>query len=86
MTSLDWQAHVYGNATSEVQAACDGRQLPLHVFPWRPEMGRARLRRKAIYLVRPAGYEALADPDVRATTLTSYFSARKLTPHPALSP
>ena len=36
LTSLDWQVHVYGDAAPEIQAVCDGRKLPLHVFPWRP--------------------------------------------------
>ena len=60
LTSLDWQVHVYGSATPEIQAVCKERTLPLHVFPWRPEMGRAGLRRNAVYLVRPDGYVALA--------------------------
>ena len=53
---------MYGDATREIQAVCEERTLPLHVFPWRPEMGRAGLRRNAVYLVRPDGYVALADP------------------------
>ena len=79
LTSLDWQVHVYGDAAPEIQAVCDGRKLPLHVFPWRPEMGRAGLRRNAVYLVRPDGYVALADPKGSATAVTSYLDARKLT-------
>ena len=63
LTSLDWQVHVYGDATREIQTACEERELPLHVFPWRPEMGRAGLRRNAVYLVRPDGYVALADAE-----------------------
>jgi 2-polyprenyl-6-methoxyphenol hydroxylase-like FAD-dependent oxidoreductase len=78
LTSLDWQAHVYGDATLEMQAACEDRQLPLHVFPWRPEMSRAGLRRNAVYLVRPDGYVALADAGGSATAVTSYLDARKL--------
>ncbi len=62
------------------QAMCEARMLPLHVFPWRPAMGRAGLRRDAVYLVRPDGYVALADPEGRATAVTSYLDARKLTP------
>ena len=58
----------------------DGRKLPLHVFLWRPEMGRAGLRRNAVYLVRPDGYVALADPVGSAAAVTSYLDARKLTP------
>jgi hypothetical protein len=80
LTSLAWQAHVYGNAAPEIQAVCDGRRLALHVFAWRPEMGRAGLQRDAVYLVRPDGYVALADPEGSATAITSYFDARKLTP------
>ena len=78
LRSLDWQIHVYGDATPEIQAACDARQLSLRVFPWRPEMGRAGLRRHAVYLLRPDGYVALADPHGRAATVTSYLDARGL--------
>src|SRR5208282_378551 len=53
LTSLAWQVHVYGDAAPEIQALCDARKLPLHSFPWRPEMHRAGLRRNAAYLVRP---------------------------------
>jgi len=80
LKSLDWQAHVYGEATPEMQAACDGRKLPLHVFPWRSGMSRTGLRRNAVYLVRPDGYVALVDPAGSATAVTSYLDARKLTP------
>ena len=36
------------------------------------------LRRNAVYLVRPDGYVALADPEGRAAALTSYLDARQL--------
>ena len=80
LTSLDWQVHVYGDAAPEIQAVCEERKLPLHVFPWRPEMGRAGLRRNAVYLVRPDGYVALADAEGRAAAIISYLDARKLGP------
>jgi hypothetical protein len=70
---------VYGDAPAEVEAVCRERRLPLHVFPWRQEMSRAGLRRNAVYLVRPDGYVALPDPEGRATAISSYLSARKLT-------
>jgi hypothetical protein len=78
LASLDWQVHVYGDAAPEMQAVCDGRKLPLHVFPWRPEMGRTGLRHDAVYLVRPDGYVALADPEGSAAVVTSYLDARKV--------
>jgi len=78
LASVDWQVHVYGDATPEVLAVCDERKLPLRVFPWRPEVSRTGLRRNAIYLVRPDGYVALADPAGSATAITSNLDAREL--------
>jgi hypothetical protein len=78
LTSLEWQVHVYGDATPEIQTVCHGRKLPLHVFPWRPEIGRSGLRRNAAYLVRPDGYVALANPEGSATAVASYLDSRKL--------
>jgi 2-polyprenyl-6-methoxyphenol hydroxylase-like FAD-dependent oxidoreductase len=78
LTSVDWQVHVYGAAAPELQTACDARQLSLHVFPWRREMGKNGLGRDAAYLVRPDGYVALADPQGSATAITSYLDARHL--------
>ena len=85
LTSLDWQVHVYGDAPMKVQAACDERKLPLHAFAWGPEMSRAGLRRDALYLVRPDGYVALADPAGTATALISYLDARRISPRSAPS-
>jgi 2-polyprenyl-6-methoxyphenol hydroxylase-like FAD-dependent oxidoreductase len=79
LTSLDWQVHVYGDAAPEIQAMCEGRKLPLHVFPWRPEKGGTGLRRNAAYLVRPDGYVALANAEGSAAAVTSYLDARNLT-------
>jgi 2-polyprenyl-6-methoxyphenol hydroxylase-like FAD-dependent oxidoreductase len=80
LTSLDWQVHVYGAAAPEIAALCNERSLPLHIFPWRTEMGQAGLQRDAVYLVRPDGYVALADPKGSAAAIRSYLDARKLTP------
>jgi 2-polyprenyl-6-methoxyphenol hydroxylase-like FAD-dependent oxidoreductase len=80
LTSLDWQVHVYGEAQPDVHALCDARKLPIHVFPWQPEMSRAGLQRNAIYLVRPDGYVALADAEARAQAVTSYLDAREFVP------
>ena len=79
LASLDWQVHVYGDAAPEIRTVCDRRKLPLHVFPWRTELGRTGLRRNAVYLVRPDGYVALADTEGSAKAVTSYLDARKLT-------
>ena len=60
LDALAWQVHVYGDATPEIEAVCETRRLSLRVFHWRRAMGRAGLRRNAVYLVRPDGYVALA--------------------------
>jgi 2-polyprenyl-6-methoxyphenol hydroxylase-like FAD-dependent oxidoreductase len=84
LTSLDWQVHLYGDASGaaarEIQTVCDGRKLPLHVFRWRAEMDRAALQREAVYLVRPDGYVAMAvaDPGGGATAIATYLDARRI--------
>jgi hypothetical protein len=79
LTSLDWQVHVYGRAAPDIEALCDARKLPLHVFPWDRQAARTGLQRDAVYLVRPDGYVALADSRLSAAAVASYLDARKLT-------
>jgi hypothetical protein len=76
LTSLDWQVHVYGEAGSGIADLCRGRGLALHLFPWRPTMERAGLKRDAVYLVRPDGYIGFADPEANAARLEGYLDSR----------
>jgi 2-polyprenyl-6-methoxyphenol hydroxylase-like FAD-dependent oxidoreductase len=82
LTSLGWQVHVYGRAAPEIHAVCAERTLPLHLFPWRQGVDRAGLKRDAVYLVRPDGYVALAEPKGSATAITSYLDARAISLSP----
>ena len=75
LASLGWQVHVYGEPQSGLAEACGELQVPLHVFSWQERMRRAGLLRDALYLVRPDGYVALADPHAEATRLGAYFGA-----------
>jgi 2-polyprenyl-6-methoxyphenol hydroxylase-like FAD-dependent oxidoreductase len=84
LTAMDWQVHVYGDAASDVRRACEARNLPLHLFPWRHEMIVAGLRRNAIYLIRPDGYVAMANPEAIAASIKSYLDAHKLAPAPQM--
>lgn len=78
LASLDWQLHIYGQASSGIQQLCSRRNLALHVFPWRPEMGRAGLQRDALYLIRPDGYVAFAHSRSEGRALDSYLDTRKV--------
>ncbi len=74
LTSLKWQAHLYGEARPGVAEACAELRLPLHRFAWQPGMGRAGLESGALYLIRPDGYVALADPQADPERLRRYFA------------
>ena len=76
LTSLKWQVHVYGQVQRGVSEACAELRLPLHVFAWQPGMQRAGLKNAALYLVRPDGYVALADPSADPERLRQYFDER----------
>jgi 2-polyprenyl-6-methoxyphenol hydroxylase-like FAD-dependent oxidoreductase len=80
LTSLDWQVHVYGEAPPGIQAVCDEREIPLHVFPWHSEIGETGLQRNAVYLLRPDGHVALANAEGSAKAVVNYLDARKLAP------
>jgi 2-polyprenyl-6-methoxyphenol hydroxylase-like FAD-dependent oxidoreductase len=78
LTSLAWQVHVYGAASSRLIQFCREQGLPLHAFPWSAEADSAGLARDALYLVRPDGYVALADPTGDAARLAAYLKERRL--------
>jgi aromatic ring hydroxylase-like protein len=73
LEALNWQVHVYGGLQSELESTCRARGLAVHVFPWTSAMRRGGLQRDAVYLVRPDGHVALADPEARAATLKRYL-------------
>lgn len=74
LAGLEWQVHIYGTARDGLRQACARRALPLHTFPL-PSSRRARagLRRDALYLVRPDGYVAWADPDADPARLEAFL-------------
>jgi len=80
LTALDWQVHVYGEPALAIAGLCAAQGLPVHAFPWRSAMARAGLKQGAVYLVRPDGYIALADPDASPSTLERYLNDWGLRP------
>jgi hypothetical protein len=81
LTSLDWQVHVYGGEPAPgIVEVCGRQKLALHAFPWSLSARRAGLGRGAVYLVRPDGYVALADPDANPAKLERYFERHGVRP------
>ena len=75
LESLTWQVHVYGEPRSGLAEACDDLHLPLHCFAWQQGMRGAGFLRAALYLVRPDGYVALADPHADPERSRQYLKA-----------
>ena len=73
LMAMDWQVHVYGEASAAVQDVCVAWGTPLREFPWSDSFWRAGLMHDALYLVRPDGYVALAEPNGRAHVLERYL-------------
>lgn len=67
-----WQVHIYGSAREEIVAWCADHDVPLHIFPWRPDYDAAGFARDALYLLRPDGYVALADTLATPSMLDRY--------------
>jgi len=73
LSSLQWQVHIYGDAKESLINSCAEHKLSLHVFNWQTTMEKVGLVRNALYLVRPDGYIALADPSADGAQLTQYL-------------
>jgi 2-polyprenyl-6-methoxyphenol hydroxylase-like FAD-dependent oxidoreductase len=72
LRSLNWQGHVYGAATADVEQACASAELSLQRFPWSEAVGKAGIARGAFYLVRPDGYVGLAAASNAPAALRDY--------------
>lgn len=81
LASLAWQVHLYGEPRRDVAEVCVELGLPLHRFAWQPGMKQAGLTSAALYLIRPDGYIALADPEAGPEQLRHYFDQRGIGRH-----
>ncbi len=80
LSSLDWQVHIYSTwVCPDIGRLSRQRGFAFHVFPWRPELAHSGLVENAVYLIRPDGYIAFADPPAKARTLAAYLDAQGLT-------
>ncbi|HEY4002733.1 MAG TPA: FAD-dependent monooxygenase [Candidatus Xenobia bacterium] len=71
--SADWQVHVYGATSPTVRDAIAACRLPLHQFGWNRAAEEAGLAQDALYLVRPDGHVALADPSPSPERLQEFL-------------
>ena len=74
LRTLDWQAHVYGDAPMELTTALAAAGVPLHVFVWSERAKATGLERDALYLVRPDGHVALAARASDDRALAAYLA------------
>lgn len=83
-----WQAHVYGDPKPGFEAWCFDAGVTARRFAWHAACGAAGLARDAVYLVRPDGHVALAEPGGDPAALHAYCAARGIVPgpRPALRP
>jgi 2-polyprenyl-6-methoxyphenol hydroxylase-like FAD-dependent oxidoreductase len=78
LATLKWQVHVYGSPSTELVHFCAQRALQFQSFPWQAACHAAGIMQNALYLVRPDGYVALADPDASTQRLGQYFAVREI--------
>jgi 2-polyprenyl-6-methoxyphenol hydroxylase-like FAD-dependent oxidoreductase len=80
LSSLDWQVHIYSTWTCpDIGRLSFQRKLAFHVFPWQPSLAASGIVENAVYLIRPDGYIAFADPPAKARTLAAYLDTQGLT-------
>jgi 2-polyprenyl-6-methoxyphenol hydroxylase-like FAD-dependent oxidoreductase len=82
LASLDWQAHVYGQASAGLTETCHRRGLALQLFadPRSSPTRHHGIAANALYLVRPDGHVAWADPAADGQALERYLDQRRLHP------
>ena len=76
--TLKWQVHVYGRPNARIAKYCAQRALQFECFAWQAGCAAVGIRRDAVYLVRPDGYVALADPQASVQSLARYFESRAI--------
>jgi 2-polyprenyl-6-methoxyphenol hydroxylase-like FAD-dependent oxidoreductase len=72
LQSLDWQVHIYGQATDEFVAALRGRRIAVQQFRWSGAAGDAGLLENAVYLVRPDGYIGFASTTQNVAAFSAF--------------
>ncbi|MER8975290.1 FAD-dependent monooxygenase [Mesorhizobium sp. M0800] len=86
LTALDWQVHVYGEASPAFVWAIERTGIPVYEFSWTGQAEKAGLVLNGAYLVRPDGHVALATAEQDPHAFESYIDALAIKPRrPAVS-
>ena len=78
LRKLDWQLHIYGEASPECSALCAKLGLTLVTFAYTDQAMAAGFAKDALYLIRPDGHVAFAAQTQNANTLQDYLSAQQI--------
>ncbi|HEY5362816.1 MAG TPA: FAD-dependent monooxygenase, partial [Aestuariivirga sp.] len=78
LRTIDWQVHVYGEATPELTTICQQLGLALVTFGFPPDAMAAGFVKDALYLIRPDGHVAFVSQIQNAKALQEYLSARQI--------
>jgi 2-polyprenyl-6-methoxyphenol hydroxylase-like FAD-dependent oxidoreductase len=73
LQACDWRIHVYGHARPALQALAGDLGVGLDVFAHTPAATRAGFMKDALYLVRPDGYVAFAEPNQKPEALMRFL-------------
>ncbi|RNF41138.1 FAD-dependent monooxygenase [Planococcus salinus] len=73
LQAMDWQFHVYGEATPELIDLAKAHAIPYHQFPWTKIAEKAGIAQNAVFLVRPDGHVAVADDGNGLDTMENYL-------------
>jgi hypothetical protein len=74
LQSLDWQVHVFGTPSVNVEELCRNSGIALQRFDWSGDAGKAGFAGDASYLVRPDGYVAVAADGAQSAVLETYVT------------
>ena len=86
LDAIDWQVHIYGEATSAFRTALAPTGVPVHAFAWSAAAKDAGFMRDAAYLVRPDGHIALASATQDAAPFVRYVRELAIKPRAAKQP
>ncbi|ANU27097.1 FAD-dependent monooxygenase [Planococcus versutus] len=78
LRSLDWQIHIYGQASKELKDFAAAQSLEIYEFAWQPFMKKTGFKQDALYFVRPDGHVALANNTQDVNVLKNYLTEFEL--------